>query len=209
MDLDIGKKLKFIREDRGWTQANLSKRSGVSQTIIALLESGKRKFTQKTLEKILKALSVDYGTFFVGDMDHIDVPNSQAQGIPIISWNKIESYMGTDMHSRRKAKKPESVIPHKKVGSKSYALLIKDDSMEPRFMPGDIIIVDPDLNVKKGDFCVVKINNEIGFKIVKRRNKETRLTTLNDRYPEVIVNKKSRVDFLVLGKIVDMIPKLS
>lgn len=50
-------KIKYLREEQGMTQQELSKKSGVSRTIISELESGKRSVTRTdTLLKISKAL---------------------------------------------------------------------------------------------------------------------------------------------------------
>jgi len=50
--------LRRLRLAAGFTQEELALRSGLSQGYINQLESGKRKFTQKSLEMITEALSV-------------------------------------------------------------------------------------------------------------------------------------------------------
>ena len=50
-------KIKYLREEQGMTQQELSEKGGVSRTIISELESGKRSVTRTdTLLKISKAL---------------------------------------------------------------------------------------------------------------------------------------------------------
>lgn len=58
------KKLKRFRKERGLTEKELSKLSGVSQSQINHLENGNRDFTQKVLTKLLKTLKKDYWDIF-------------------------------------------------------------------------------------------------------------------------------------------------
>jgi phage repressor protein C with HTH and peptisase S24 domain len=41
-------------------------------------------------------------------------------------------------------------------GKNVFALRIKGDSMEPEFVTGDIIIVNPHIEAKPGDYVIVK-----------------------------------------------------
>lgn len=50
--------LKRLRADRGWSQAVLSKQSGLTKEYIARLELGQHDPSLSTLEKLAKALQV-------------------------------------------------------------------------------------------------------------------------------------------------------
>lgn len=80
--------------------------------------------------------------------------------------------------------------------------------METRYKEGDIIIVDPSLDCENGTPCVVKLNEEVTFKIFKENDTEIRLIALNEKYPDMVISKNKPVDFKIIGKVVDMIPKL-
>lgn len=52
--------IKAKRMERGWTQQELSKISGVPQPTISQIEQGNRKYpTHRNIQKIAKALGVD------------------------------------------------------------------------------------------------------------------------------------------------------
>lgn len=62
---DIKSKLKEIREKKGMTQAELSKKSGVSRTIISFLENGKSECVMtSTLVKLADALGEKVTSIF-------------------------------------------------------------------------------------------------------------------------------------------------
>jgi transcriptional regulator with XRE-family HTH domain len=56
--------LKQLREERGWSQLELSRRSGVDNAVISLVESGKRSPSLTTLRKLAKAMEVDMAELF-------------------------------------------------------------------------------------------------------------------------------------------------
>ena len=59
-------RLKELRTARGWSQAELSRRSGIHKSTIFRLETGKRRGADfETLEKLAKALGCDPGYLIV------------------------------------------------------------------------------------------------------------------------------------------------
>jgi transcriptional regulator with XRE-family HTH domain len=59
-----GDNIRRLRIKAGLTQEELALKSGLSQGYVNQLESGKRKFTQKSLELIADALSVTMAELF-------------------------------------------------------------------------------------------------------------------------------------------------
>ncbi|NCP03426.1 MAG: transcriptional regulator [Nitrospirae bacterium CG_4_9_14_3_um_filter_53_35] len=56
--LTTGEVIRMLRELKGWTQAELARRSGISATNISLLENGKVEIGKKRVEQIAKAFDV-------------------------------------------------------------------------------------------------------------------------------------------------------
>ena len=73
--------------------------------------------------------------------------------------------------------------------------------MMPRFMPGDIAIVDPHVGFENGSACVIWVNGEVSLKLVWDREEEVLLRPMNDKYPEMIIRKDSKVDFRVIAAL--------
>ena len=62
--IEIGKKIKEIREDKGLTLQELAKLTGFSSAILSQIENHLESPSLGTLMKIAKALNVDLGIFF-------------------------------------------------------------------------------------------------------------------------------------------------
>jgi transcriptional regulator with XRE-family HTH domain len=58
----MAKRLKALRAERGWSQADLAERSGVSRIHIARIETNQREPTLGVIEKLAKALKVKPST---------------------------------------------------------------------------------------------------------------------------------------------------
>ncbi|KXS49394.1 Helix-turn-helix domain-containing protein [Halanaerobium congolense] len=62
--MNIGKRLKKYRNQRGLSQKRLSNHTGISQSFISSIESNKQSPTITTLERICRALGITIAAFF-------------------------------------------------------------------------------------------------------------------------------------------------
>jgi transcriptional regulator with XRE-family HTH domain len=69
--MDIGTRIKSLRERRNWTQRELAKRSSINVSVLNRIETGKRPVTDReiTLFSDLFEVSADY---LLGKTDAID-----------------------------------------------------------------------------------------------------------------------------------------
>ena len=78
-----------------------------------------------------------------------------------------------------------SAPPTTCIEAEPFALRVTDDSMEPEFAPGCIIIVDPTGVAKDGAFVLAELDGEYIFRRLERTGEGDRLVALNDGYPPV------------------------
>ena len=71
------------------------------------------------------------------------------------------------------------------IEAEPFALRVIDDSMEPEFAAGCIIIIDPTGVAKDGAFVLAEIEGEYIFRELRRTDGGDRLVALNDDYPSV------------------------
>lgn len=61
---EIGNRIKEIRNEQGISQEKLALKAELDRTYVAGVENGKRNPSIKSLEKIIKALNINFGYFF-------------------------------------------------------------------------------------------------------------------------------------------------
>ena len=71
------------------------------------------------------------------------------------------------------------------IEAEPFALRVTDDSMEPEFAAGCVIIVDPTGVAKDGAFVLAEIDGEYIFRRLERTGEGDRLVALNDDYPPI------------------------
>ncbi len=75
----------------------------------------------------------------------------------------------------------------------AFAVRVVGDSMEPKYVDGDIVVFSPASNVKSGDDCFVRFTqpHESTFKrIFFEEGDQVRLQPLNQKYPPTILDGK-------------------
>jgi len=62
----VGKRIRELRRERGWSQVYLGVHSGVSKTFICNVERGDKEPCLKTLEILAQSFGITLGDFFSG-----------------------------------------------------------------------------------------------------------------------------------------------
>ena len=64
---EIGKQIKKLRIDNGYTQEKWSELIGISQRALSSIESGKNFISSETLENLLKIFNINLEEFFANN----------------------------------------------------------------------------------------------------------------------------------------------
>lgn len=68
----------------------------------------------------------------------------------------------------------------------AYALIINGDSMVPKYEPGDVILVSPNMGVQTGDYAVARLRDgTVAAKRVKAKDGRYILESVNPDYPPI------------------------
>lgn len=62
----IGRRIRVLRTERGWTQVMLADHAGLTREHLSELENGKKEIGARTLDRIAKALEMKLTHFFEG-----------------------------------------------------------------------------------------------------------------------------------------------
>lgn len=129
----------------------------------------------------------------------------EERGFPLISWVQagrwseiVEDFQPGDAEMWVTFGISRRVIPN------GFCLRVQGDSMEPEFVEGDIILVDPDKQLENGKFVIAKFldTNEATFKKYVNDAGTISLHPLNyPKYQPIHLNgRKAHIVGVVIGK---------
>ena len=88
-------------------------------------------------------------------------------------------------------------------GEHCFALRVRGESMLPEFREGDMIVVDPDLSPRSGDFVVAVLDGtgEATFKRYQKKKDGEVLMPLNPDYMPIVLQPEHRL----VGKVIRLV----
>lgn len=78
--MSIGERIIKLREEKGWSQRELSKRVDLNASVMNRIESGERPIKDKELDKIATVLGVT-ADFILGRSEHPDLTENNEKDI--------------------------------------------------------------------------------------------------------------------------------
>ena len=127
-------------------------------------------------------------------------PLGRMRKVPLLKWDQIDQMVTSEeppplIHAQALL---ETEIP----GKRTFAMKVKDDSMQPLFSEGEIIFVDPDLPSEPDHYVVAESEDGRSEGALLRQLKDIGghaiLHPLNRRYKDLPVAKHQRI----LGRVV-------
>jgi len=119
----------------------------------------------------------------------------QLSKVPLLKWDQIDQMVTHEepprlIHAERLL---ETDVP----GKRTFAVQVRDDSMQPLFSEGEIIFVNPDLPSEPGHYMVVEIEDSRPEGALLRQLKEIGrqaiLHPLNRRFEDLPMTKQQRL----------------
>ncbi len=86
------------------------------------------------------------------------------------------------------------------IEAEPFALMVKDDSMEPEFREGCVIIIDPTGRLTDGAFVLAEVEGRYLFRKLSIRAGAVHLAPLNPRYPPTRVENLSVVRGVIVQR---------
>lgn len=169
MKSNIGKLIRFYRRKLGLTQTELSKLTGISQSTISDYEKGNIIPSISNIKKIAKALNIEPKLFFMEK--EIDYP--ELNFIPIIGF----------LTNFEKLRKPLDYIGIPKGMEGDFAIVVDDESNEPKIPKNSIAIVktlSTPIEILEDNFVMIK---KVHFK-----SNKIYLSPINENYQTFVIN---------------------
>lgn len=191
----FGEKLKKFRKANKLGQVELAKIMNVANGTISMWESGQRTPDIDTIRSLAKLFHISINEL-IDDENPARIPvlGKIPAGIPIEMIEDVLDY--------------EDISPDMLRGGKEYfALKVKGDSMSPKFLEGDILIVRKQDDCENGDFAIVAVNGyDATFKKVIKKENCIILQPLNPNFEPVIYDNDqiATLPVRILGVVVEI-----
>lgn len=196
----IGARIKRFRNEKNWTQKDLADKLHVGKTTISNYETGYSEpdIETQTILADLFGVSLDdlngrKTSYTNRDHTTINVYGKVPAGIPI---EAIEDIQDTEDISFDKGY-------HRQ---KDYIGLVVDgDSMYPKYLKGDTIIVEVTPDCETGEDCVVYVNGyDATLKtVIKNEDGTITLKPINPEYPPKTYGQNDE-PIKILGKVKEL-----
>lgn len=189
---DIWRAIDRLAREHGLSASGLARQAGLDPTTFNKSKrttgEGKPRWPgTESIAKILDATGASLGEFlsYVSDRGGIGV----YRNVPLIGFAQAGARGYFDDAGYPIGGAWDEVPFPGLSDQHAYALEISGDSMEPVFRDGDIVIVSPNSNIRRGDRVVVKtIHGEVMAKSLRRRSaRKIDLQSLNPKYDDVSV----------------------
>ena len=201
--MNIGQRIKEKREQRRMTLDELSKLVGVTRQTLSRYETGViNNIPSDMIESIASALHTtpaqlmgwdDEGTPKKPAGVKIPVLGCVPAGIPLEAIESIIDY-------------EEIPIEMARTGE-FFGLQIKGDSMAPRILDGDVVIVKRQPTVESGEIAIIMVNgDDATCKRVMHHENGLSLVSNNTAYPPryFTAQEVERLPIQVIGKVVEL-----
>lgn len=200
---NISSFIKAVRSELQLTQEQFAERFCTTKQNISHWENGKGS---PSTEVIIEMHNMIKGKIKLPGMENFDDVYQTAQKVPLIDFVQAGAL--------REVADPyevgggmAEVFVNGNWSNRSFALKIKGDSMSPDFKEGDIIIVDPDLDPRPGDFVIAKNgSNEATFKKYRPRGlgaNQTMVFELSPINPDYPSMRSDVEEIFIVGVMVE------
>lgn len=205
--MDIGNKIKVLREKKGISREQLSNLLKITSQSLFNYETGKRQIPIDTLKGVASFLNVPIEYFFYDEFQSSrkEVSNKdEIKRIPILenvsagTGNLIDIYKDDNIKDWIDI----SISIAKKA---DFGTFIEGDSMEPRFHDGDLILVQRTDDLNFGEIGVFTLNEQVYCKKYEFNQflETITLKSLNSNYKPIKITKND--EFKIEGRVISCI----
>ena len=201
--MGIGDRIRALRTNAGMTQIELANKLNISNSTLSQYESSARTPSDDMKLKIAALFQVSTDYLLSGRNAPAKPEKKKGVQIPVLG----EVRAGYPMEA------VENIIDYEEIDEdmarrgEFFALRIKGDSMEPRFVEGDVVIVRKQETAESGDIVVALVNGDSAtIKKLKRHQNGITLMPTNPTYEPMYYSNEEIMELpvTILGKVVEL-----
>jgi transcriptional regulator with XRE-family HTH domain len=177
--LAIGKRIRFARNERGLTQEELAKLVGKSKQLTSAWEAGRAQITSTTLSRLGQVLAVDIRWILSGGTaPHFLPAQPEGSTVPLLNAEQV-ILLAKEKIDLKKAEK--QTFLNMRVSERAFAIEAPDGGLSPAIAKGDLIVVDPVLEIEPTSIVLAVIFAEKTLKLKRPvvMVREVRFTTVS------------------------------
>lgn len=201
-DMTIAKNLRSIMYDKGISQAELSKLSGIPQGTLSMWMNGTRIPRMHNIDALADILMVSREDIVGRDT----AKPTPTKGVKIRIYGRVAA--GVPLEMIDDIYDEEEIHPDMLKGGQEYfGLVIHGDSMEPRMKEGDVVIVRKQEDAETGDTVIVAINgDDATCKKLKKERSGIWLLGTNPSFSPMFFSSYEikSTPVKILGKVVEL-----
>lgn len=175
-------RLKELRTQRHMLQKDVAQKLGIDRTTYAKYESGASEPNHETLLKLSELFDVSADYLLGRELSQNVSPASHALRVPVLGVIQA----GVPMDAIEDILDWEEVPAAWGSGGRQYfGLRVKGDSMYPKYLEGDTVILRKDSACDSGDDCAVLVNGDAATlkQVILREDGAVELRPVNPTYP--------------------------
>ena len=187
------------RKQKGLSQLQLAEKMLISRSTLSMWETGA---TEPSFEQIMKLCDLFAITPEQLMTDRILETNKKVK-IPVVGEIKA----GLPAFADENIIDYEEITDEMAKSGEFFGLKVKGDSMLPRIVEGDVVIVKKQNTADNGDICVVLVNGDSAtLKKVKFADNGIMLIPNNPNYETMFYSKKQiqELPVEIIGKVVEL-----
>ena len=194
--------IKNLREERGLSQDALAKLTGYTdRSSIAKIEKGQVDLQQSKIELFAKAL----GTTSYDLMGWDDPVPSRRKGVVINVLGRVAA--GIPIEALENIIDTEEITEEMAKTGEFFGLQIHGNSMEPRMIEGDVVIVRQQDDAESGDIVIAMVNgDEATCKKLIKYSEGISLVSFNSAYEPMFFSniEIQQKPVKILGKVIEL-----
>lgn len=204
--VDIWNAIDAIAGRHGLSASGLARLAGLDATAFnkskRISKDGRKRWpSTESVAKVLQATNEGLDAFLAGSGASVQRPSVPRSFVPLIGLGQAGSGGFFDAAGFPQGQGWDEVCFPSAPGDGCYALEVSGDSMQPLYRDGDIMVVSPTVQMRRGDRVVVRTRDgEVLVKVLYRQtSKLVELHALNPAHPPRILEV---TDIEGMGRIV-------
>jgi phage repressor protein C with HTH and peptisase S24 domain len=183
-----------LASEEGLSVSGLARRAGLDPTAFnpskRQTRGGRLRWpSTESLAKILGATSRSLGDF-VGLLEQSPAQPHRHK-LPVLGYAQAGAEGLFDDGGRPAPKKWDEIVFPDFIDPHAYGLEISGESMEPLYRDGDVIIVSPAANIRRGDRVVVRLKDGVllAKQLARLSANRVELKSLNPTSPDLVLSR--------------------